>query len=554
MPANLAPQSASQQSARPAARPTARPSAAPPQTPPQTPSRHGSGEARLRWHLIGLRANDRLWGWIGPLLVTALAALLRFWQLGRPHQLVFDETYYVKQAYTLWRNGFENQWPKDADKLFTNGQPDVYLAAADRAVHPPVGKWMIAVGEWLFGIDSSFGWRFSAAVVGTLMVLILARTARRMFNSTLLGCTAGLLLAVDGHHLVLSRTGILDIFLAFWVLCAFALLVIDRDVGRRKAAHLVAMQRLRGDPVGLFGPWLGVRPLRLAAAVCLGLACGVKWSGLYFTAAFCLMTVLWDVGTRRAIGAREPFWGAVVKDGLPAAVTMLPIVLVTYVASWIPWMRSKDAYFRDWGAAHPSDTWVPDVLRSLWHYHQDMWAFHTSLASSHPYMTKPWAWLFNTRPTSFFYEGSKKGESGCDVEACSKAITSLGNPVIWWAGALALGVLVVVWIGRRDWRAGAILAAFAAGWLPWFQYPERTIYSFYSVVFVPYLVLALTMVLGMILGPREATSTRRVWGACIAGGIVVGAVLLTAFFWPVLTAEVIPYADWQMRMWLPSWV
>lgn len=526
-----------------------------PTAPPQLlPSRHGSGEARLRWYLIGWQARDALWGWVGPLLVTMLAGLLRFWQLGRPHQLVFDETYYVKQAYTLWQTGYENQWPKEADKQFTAGDPDVYLTAADRTVHPPVGKWMIAFGEWLFGIDSSTGWRFSAAVCGTLMVLILARVARRMLGSTLLGCTAGLLLAVDGHHLVLSRTGILDIFIAFWVLCAFALIVLDRDVTRARVARLVAADRVRGAPLTLFGPWFGIRPLRLAAAVCLGLACGVKWSGLYFTAAFCLLTVLWDVGARRAIGVREPFWGAVFKDGIPAALTMLPIVFLTYLASWIGWMRSDKAYFRDWGAKHPSDTWVPDVLRSLWHYHTDMWAFHTSLSATHPYMSKPWAWLFNTRPTSFFYEGPKQGEGGCTVEACSKAITSMGNPVIWWVGAVALAVLLVVWIGRRDWRAGAILAAFAAGWLPWFQYPERTIYSFYSVVFVPYLVLAATYLLGMILGPPEVTGNRRIWGACAAGGIVVLALLATAFFWPVLTGQLIPYPQWQIRMWLPSWV
>ncbi|MFV0460440.1 MAG: dolichyl-phosphate-mannose--protein mannosyltransferase [Actinomycetales bacterium] len=522
------------------------------QAPPRAePSRLGSGEARLRWWLSGPRSRDLLWGWLGPLLVAVLAGVLRFWNLGRPHQLVFDETYYVKQAYTLLVNGYENQWPKDADQLFTAGQPNSFLEAPDRTVHPPVGKWMIAFGEWLFGIDSSVGWRFSAALVGTLMVLILARTARRMFGSTLLGCTAGLLLAVDSHHLVMSRTGILDIFLAFWVLCAFSLLVLDRDHARDRIAHQLSLDR---SAVAGLGPWFGVRPLRLAAAVCLGLACGVKWSGLYFLAAFCLLTVFWDYSARRALGVRQPWWGMVVKDGIPAALTMLPVAVLTYLATWIPWMASDRSYFRQWGAENPSDTWVPDVLRSLWHYHADMWQFHTTLSSTHPYMSKPWAWLFNTRPTSFFYEGPKQGEDGCTVELCSKAITSVGNPIVWWGAALSIGVLVVVWMARRDWRAGAILMAFAAGWAPWFLYPERTIYSFYAVAFVPYLVLALTFVLGMILGGPGMGAERRMWGAAVAGGIVVLAVLVLAFFWPVLTAEVIPNPAWQTRMWLPSWV
>ena len=58
-------------------------------------------------------------------------------------------------------------------------------------------------------------------MVGTLSVLMLVRIARRMFRSTVLGCAAGLLMALDGFHLVLSRTALLDIFLLFFVLAAF---------------------------------------------------------------------------------------------------------------------------------------------------------------------------------------------------------------------------------------------------------------------------------------------------------------------------------------------
>jgi dolichyl-phosphate-mannose--protein O-mannosyl transferase len=195
---------------------------------PADGTRHRVTESGLRRHLLGRRPTDQLWGWVGPLLVTALAGVLRFWRLDQPHQLVFDETYYVKQAYTLLKVGYELRWPEGADAKFTDGAPDIYLNQADFPVHPPVGKWMIAVGEWLFGIDSSWGWRFSAAVVGTLSVLIVARVARRLLGSTLLGVVAGLLLAVDGHHLVHSRTSLLDIFLSFWLLAAFACLLVDR--------------------------------------------------------------------------------------------------------------------------------------------------------------------------------------------------------------------------------------------------------------------------------------------------------------------------------------
>jgi len=88
-------------------------------------------------------------------------------------------------------------------------------------------------------------------------------------------------------------------------------------------------------------------------------------------------------------------------------------------------------------------------------------------------------------------------------------VLALGNPVIWWGGTLALGVLLVRWALGRDWRAGAILSGLLAGYLPWFLYQDRTIFSFYAVAFVPWVVLALTYVLGLLLGPADAPRRRR---------------------------------------------
>ena len=108
---------------------------------------------------------------------------------------MFDETYYVKQGSSFLDYGYERSidpsFSGTPDTAFTHGTTDVWGQAADFVVHPPVGKWMIAAGEWLFGQDSSFGWRFAVALCGTLSILMTARIARRMFGSTLLGCVAG---------------------------------------------------------------------------------------------------------------------------------------------------------------------------------------------------------------------------------------------------------------------------------------------------------------------------------------------------------------------------
>ncbi len=125
---------------------------------------------------------------------------------------------------------------EDADKLILSGQTTgLWQDTPSIAVHPDVGKWLIALGEKAFGMDP-FGWRVSAAVVGSLMILVMCRFVRRLTGSTLLGCVGGLLLGLDGLHLVLSRLALLDIFLAFFLLCAVHCLVADRDWLRRRLA------------------------------------------------------------------------------------------------------------------------------------------------------------------------------------------------------------------------------------------------------------------------------------------------------------------------------
>ncbi len=516
------------------------------------------GLQRERWltgRLLGFRASNRFWGWAGPGLVALLGGFLRFWQLDRPRVLVFDEVYYVKQGWSFLEHGYERSVrplpSSPTPDPFNLGTTDIFATNADFVVHPPVGKWMIAAGQQLFGADNPWGWRFTAALCGTLSILMLGRIARRLLGSTLLGVVAALLLAVDGQHFTHSRTGLLDLFVMFWALAGFGCLLLDRDQARARLAA-----RMQGS-VPALGPWLGIRWWRLAAAVCLALCVGVKWSGLYFLAVFMLMSVLWDVSARRAAGVRRWFLGGIFVDGAPAALMVLPVALATYLATWAGWFATQGGYFRQWGeqvAAGPGWGWLPDSVRSLWHYHAEMWQFHVNLRSGHPYQSNPWSWLVLGRPTAFHYTSVPQGQSGCTVSECSQAVTALGNPVVWWGGTVAVAVLLFCWLLGRDWRAGAILAGLAAGYLPWFAFQERTIYAFYAVAFVPWVVLALTYAVGLLLGPRDAPPDRRLRGAVAGGAILVLAVLAFAFFYPVLSGEVIPRPAWGDRMWFQSWI
>ena len=493
-------------------------------------------------------------GWVGPLVALVVAAVLRIPNLGRPADFAFDETYYAKDALSLLRFGTEQAMRQDANDLLLASDGNPWTVAPFEAgpayvVHPPFGKWVIAAGEAWLGVTPT-GWRIGVLIAGLLAVVAVARIARRLLRSNLWGTVAGLLMAIDGLAIVMSRTAVLDNILMVCVVGAFGALLIDRDRVRRRVAEALPGGT---DPSVYFRdvspPIPAIRAWRVVAMVLLGLACGVKWSGVWFVVAFGLLTVLWDVGLRRTLGVRSPWITTLWRDALPTAVLWVAVVAVVYVATWTGWLVTDTGYYRDWAASQASSI-VPDALRSLWHYHAEALRFHTTLTSPHSYSANAWGWPVLARPTSFFYEE----EPTCGATKCAQEVLALGNPIIWWAAAVALVHQLWRWAARRDWRAGAVLAGFLAGWLPWLLFQERTVFSFYAIVFLPFTILALTLSLATVRGRAGRSPLRNNAGIVAVTAFFVLALMASAFFYPIWTAESIPYELWNLRMWFPSWV
>ena len=120
----------------------------------------------------------------------------------------------------------------------------------------------------------------------------------------------------------------------------------------------------------------------------------------------------------------------------------------------------------------------------------------------------------------------------------------------------------MVWlvISRRDWRAGAVLASLAAGWLPWFWYAdhnERTMFSFYAVAFLPFLDHGHHDLPRVHPRPQGRLTARDE----PSGATAVGAYLLLAALAAVRCcrrsgwARRSPYEDWLDRLFgLRSWI
>jgi dolichyl-phosphate-mannose-protein mannosyltransferase len=420
---------------------------------------------------------------VAPILIAIGAFFLRVINLGNPKGFVFDEVYYVDGARDFLKYGVE-----------------VEGLEPEFVVHPPIGKWCIALGIRIFG-DNEFGWRITAAIAGTLIILIAARLAHELFYSPFLTAITAALLAFDGLLLVHSRTALLDLFLTLFVLTA---------------AYFWFRQQY----------WY--------ASIFFGLALATKWSALYFIALFGFVTLNRLLRDQSVTTSIRTIAMRVIQFGL------VPIGI--YLTSWVGWFASSRGWNRDYSS---------NPLVSLIYYHKQMLDFHTSLIEKHAYQANPWGWLIMRRPTSFYYESPE----GCGSKNCAQEVLALGTPLLWWSATIAVAVLLGFWIWQLynrevDSRITFILLGIIAGYVPWFFFQNRTVFSFYAIVFEPFLVLALVYCAKLFIDRSRNPADAQV----IILGFVAVVFLNFFYFLPLYLGEVITYAQWQMRMWFSSWI
>lgn len=506
------------------------------------------------------RLRDRTRSWVMTLSITLIAFLLRFHNLGFPNKILFDETYYAKDAWALLQSGYERNWSENANDLLVHGDTSGMQNTPEFMVHPPLGKLLIGWGEQLFGMNS-FGWRFASLIFGTLLVLFTIRLARRLSRSTLVGGIAGVLLTFDGLAFVMSRIALLDIFQATFAVAAISALVADRDWFRHRLADHLRAEGLE-DLGGSFGPLFLLRPWRIVAGILLGASCAVKWNSIYLLAAFGILVVCWDFGARRLAGADTKRWLSLAIDAPMAFLQLVVAAVPVYLATWYRWLTTTGGYDRDWGSKNPdapSVRLLGDALASLMQYHKVIYEFHVGDYMSgvtHAYDANPAGWLLMLRPIGIeAVNDIAPGTDGCQAvgTTCIRVISGMGTPILWWAALVAILFAIYWWVAKRDWRFGVPLTAIAAMWLPWFRYTDRPQFFFYAIMIIPFSVTILAMALGKVLGPPD--SPHRMRRSVLVGALLAVIIWNFAFIYPILTADLLTKPQWWWRMWFGNaWV
>jgi len=472
----------------------------------------------------------RILSWALPLGLTIVAAVLRIAGVGGPATLLFDETYYVKDAWTLWNLGYEGTWGDDPNAAFEAGDVNGYTAEGSFVAHPPLGKWIIGVGMAVFGTDP-FGWRIATALVGTLLVPLLYVVAKRLTGSMWLAAVAAALLTIDPLAVAMSRIALLDASLALFVLLAFWFVLLDRAG---------TVRRIRADRDRIAGPVLWRRPWIIAAGAVLGLASAVKWSGLYALAVLGIAIVVMDAIDRRRAGVDRWVEAAIGRQGPVSFVLLVPPALAVYLISWTGWLTTEGGYDRQ-SSSNP--------FAALWNYHRSVLNFHQGVTAGHTYASPATEWIPMLNPTLMQRTTEDDGAVGL--------MAALPNPVLWWVGMGAVLWLVVrVFLALANQRSvsgtdGFLLAGVGATYAPWLLLPSRTMFTFYAITLLPFLILAV-VVIAARLRAQENPERRAV--ARTATTVALIAILLVGgFFLPFGTGWVEPEWLYKAHLWLPSW-
>jgi dolichyl-phosphate-mannose-protein mannosyltransferase len=421
-----------------------------------------------------------------------VSLMSHFWRLDAFNEFVFDEVYYPKFAL---------------DYLQVNPLFDA---------HPPLGKYIIALGIQLFGYNP-FGYRFFNAIAGSLIPVITCALAYQLSTKGLQprdsspitwALLAGWFTAMDGFLLVESRLGLINIFIVLFGMLSQLCFVMALKQERRRWAWTIA------------------------TGIMLGAACSVKWNGLAYLVGIGVIALIiwWRYGQRLTL--------------LQLRVGLLEVPIATYLLIWIPHVLINSS-------------------TNLLELHAQILGFHQNLGANkpdpvHPYCSTWWSWPLMLRPIAYYYKTHPDGTINY--------INAMGNPILYWLGAIAILLCLILcfyqlrnwWIcDQGAWRKLSsnqfpiyiplyLLASFAGHFLPW-SLSRRCIFLYH---YMPASVFAF-MAIAYVTAWGSAQTTTNL--PKISKYIVVAIAGAFIFWLPIYVGFPITAFYQRLLIWFPSW-
>lgn len=383
--------------------------------------------------------------------------------------MYFDELYHGRTAYEHLNN----------------------LAPYENS-HPPLGKILIMLGVWAFGM-TPFGWRVVGALFGIGMLPILYAFGKRIFKDSNYALVLTTLFAFDFMHFTQTRIATIDVYSVFFILLMYYYMYqyitmnffVD---GFRKTLKPLALS-------GLF----------------FGLGAASKWTSIYAGGGLAvllfgsLIARYLEYARVNAQGGEKErkivscYWEHAVRTILWCALFFVVIPFIIYFASYTPYYIYESGQSTQYG--------LKDMFNTFWNYQNFMYNYHAHLKATHPYQSNWYSWPFTVKPMWYYFNGYT---SATKISTMSAS----GNPAVWWVSTVGAVALLWLRLSRRikpDRALQIFCVGVLANYLPWVLVPRCTfIYHFFATV--PFILMATVYALQKLEQRyRDANFLKWVW-------------------------------------------
>lgn len=338
--------------------------------------------------------------------------------------------------------------------------------------HPPLGKIFIMVGVAVFGMNP-FGWRIMGTLFGIGMVPLMYVFGKRLFKKPGYAFLGAFLFTFDFMHFAQTRIATIDSFSVFFIIAMLYFIY------RFYTTTNYNTQSLKSCLAPLF-----------LSGLMLGLGIASKWICVYAGVGVAVMLFIYIFKRYReylyalralpeAQGDEKTLLTGIVAGYRKKTTALFFICLLffivmplaIYLASYLPYMLVVEGEAYD--------------LSGIWGVQEFMLSYHSGLTAGHPFSSQWWQWPLIFKPI-WYYKG--------DVPAGNvAAISSFGNPAVWWVGfaaILAVGYWAVKGRYRGDKGILLVFLGIAANFLPWIAVTRATfIYHYFATV--PFMVFAI---------------------------------------------------------------
>lgn len=349
--------------------------------------------------------------------------------------------------------------------------------------HPPLGKLIMSLGVMLFGM-TPFGWRFTGALAGVLMIPAIYVTIRQLTKKTKFAAIGAFLIAADCMHLTQTQIATIDSYPVLFIIISwfFMLRFIQTDIRKteiRKILPDLAMS-------GLF----------------MGLGIASKWIGIYSGAGLAIIYFWHGIRCIRCTAGeaeKKEVFGKFVKLCLYCLIFFILIPAIIYLLCYIPYF-AYDKSIRDLATFLKR---VMDSQNGMFNYHSQ-----PGLGMDHPFYSPWYEWPISKRP---MYYASGNYISAAEYDS---SIFSFGNPAVWLAAIPCFLFGLMLLIRERCYRLDEngesgflhlesadhdptmlfMTVGFLAQFLPWVLVPRGT-YIYHYFASIPFLILFIVITL-----------------------------------------------------------